>query len=132
MTTWEEVLLKVRGAADTVGKKTTELAETVKLKTKSAQIQKEMAATFEGMGRLLYDSRQSGRDVSDLVESSAKRIDELQVELQKVEEELCAYKKATHCPACRAIIADDAAFCPRCGHKMAADEQPTEETKAEE
>ena len=84
------------------------------------------------MGRLLYDSRQSGRDVSDLVESSAKRIDELQVELQKVEEELCAYKKATHCPACRAIIADDAAFCPRCGHKMAADEQPTEETKTEE
>ena len=129
MTTWEEVLLKVRSAADTVGKKTTELTDTVKLKTKSAQIQKDMAATFEGMGRLLYDSRQSGRDVSDLLESSAARIDELQAELQQVEDELCAYKGAVHCPACRAIIDGDAAFCPRCGHKMTPDETP--ETEAE-
>ena len=126
MTTWEDVLLKVRNAADTVGKKTTELTDTVKLKTKSAQLQKEMAATFEGMGRLLYDSRQSGRDVSDLLEDSAKRIDELQAEWQQVEEELCAYKGAVHCPACRAIVEDSAAFCSHCGHKMAADNNTVE------
>ena len=126
MTTWEDVLLKVRNAADTVGKKTTELTDTVKLKTKSAQLQKEMAATFEGMGRLLYDSRQSGRDVSDLLENSAKQIDELQAEWQQVEEELCAYKGAVHCPACRAIVEDSVAFCPHCGHKMAADDHTVE------
>ena len=118
MTTWEEVLLKAKTAADTVGKKTSELAETVRLKTKSAQIQKEMAATFEGMGRLIYDSRQSGEDVSSLIEESAKRIDALQKELQQVEDELCAYKKAVRCPSCRAIVGEDAVFCPQCGKKL--------------
>lgn len=131
MTAWEEVLLKVRSAADTVGKKTSELTDTVKLKTKSAQIQKEMAATFEGMGRLLYDSRQSGRDVSDLLENSAVRIDGLQVELQQVEDELCAYKGAVRCPACRAIVDNDAAFCPRCGHPMTANGSPEEQVESE-
>ncbi|MGI6264373.1 MAG: hypothetical protein ACOYJY_02780, partial [Acutalibacteraceae bacterium] len=101
MTTWEEILLKARSAADTVGKKTSELTETVKLKTKSAQLQKEIASVFEGMGRLLYDSRQSGTDVAELLEESAKRVDELQEELQGVEDELCAYKKAVRCENCR-------------------------------
>lgn len=118
MTTWEEVLLKAKSAAGTVGKKTTELADTVKLKTRSAEIQKEIAATFEGMGRLLYDSRQSGEDVSPLLDASMKQVDALQEDLRRVEDELCACKNAVRCASCRAIVDDDAVYCPKCGHKL--------------
>lgn len=118
MTTWEEVLLKAKSAAGTVSKKTTELADTVKLKTRSAEIQKEIAATFEGMGRLLYDSRQSGEDVASLLDASMKQIDALQEDLRRVEDELCACKNAVRCVSCRAVVDDDAAYCPKCGHKL--------------
>lgn len=118
MTTWEEVLLKAKNAAGTVSKKTVELADTVKLKTRSAEIQREMAATFEGMGRLLYDSRQGGEDVTPLLEESMKQIDTLQENLRKVEEELCSRKKVVRCASCQAMVGDEAFFCPRCGHKL--------------
>ena len=92
MTTWEEVLLKAKSAAGTVSKKTTELADTVKLKTRSAEIQKELAATFEGMGRLLYDSRQSGEDVTPLLDESMKQVGTLQEDLRKVEWQLLLHR----------------------------------------
>lgn len=123
MTTWEEVLLKAKSAAGTVSKKTTELADTVKLKTRSAEIQKELAATFEGMGRLLYDSRQSGEDVTPLLDESMKQVGTLQEDLRKVEDELCARKNVVRCASCHAMVDDDAAFCPHCGHKLNNNEE---------
>lgn len=122
MTTWEEWLLKAKDAADVVGKKTTEMAETVKLKTKAAGVQREIAATFEGMGRLMYDSRQNGSDVTELLDTAAKRVDQLQAELQAIEDELCTYKNAVRCPDCHEIVAEQAVYCSRCGRKMKQDQ----------
>lgn len=121
MTTWEEWLLKAKDAAGVVEKKTTELAETVKLKTKAAGVRKEIAATFEGVGRLLYDSRQNDSDVTELLDAAIQRVDQLQAELQTIEDEICAYKNATRCPECREVVDEQAVYCSRCGHKMKDD-----------
>lgn len=121
MTMFEEWLLKAKSAADTVGKKTSDLTEMVKLKTKAAGVQKEIEATLEGMGRLVYDSRKDGRDVSDLLEESAKRVDQLEAELKTIEDELCAYQKVVRCPKCQSKVDEEVAYCPHCGRKMQDD-----------
>ena len=118
MTMLEELLLKAKSAADTVGKKTADLTDMVRLKTKAASLQKEIATTLESMGRLVYDNRKAHRDISALLEEHSQKVDGLKAELKAVENELCAYQKVVHCPSCDNKVDDSVAFCPYCGQKM--------------
>ncbi len=121
MTTFEDLLLKAKDTADAVGQKTTELAEVVRLKTKLAGVRRELAATFEGMGRLVYDSQKSGEDVSELLTSATQRVKKLESQQKKLEDALCRYNKAVRCPHCEEIVPETSAYCNRCGQKLGQD-----------
>ena len=64
MTTFEDILCKGKNAAECVGKKATDLVEVTKLKMEAAETEKDIASTLEGLGRLVYDGRKSGQDVT--------------------------------------------------------------------
>ena len=57
MTTFEDILCKGKNAAECVGKKASDIVEVTKLKMEAAEMEKDIAATLEGLGRLVYDSR---------------------------------------------------------------------------
>ena len=112
MTTFEDILCKGKNAAECVGKKATDLVEVTKLKMEAAETEKDIASTLEGLGRLVYDGRKSGQDVTALTEECIAKIDELR---GKIDE----YNNVVRCPQCSAVNTDDSAFCKKCGTKLA-------------
>ena len=53
MTTFEDVLYKAKTMAEAAGKKTSDMLEATRLKMAAAEIEKDIAATLEGLGRLV-------------------------------------------------------------------------------
>ena len=108
MTTFEDILCKGKNAAECVGKKATDLVEVTKLKMEAAETEKDIASTLEGLGRLVYDGRKSGQDVTALTEECIAKIDEMNAKVAEL-----------RCPQCSAVNTDDSAFCKKCGTKLA-------------
>ena len=65
MATFEEILNMAREGAEKVGQKTSDFVEVTRMKMRIAEIEKEVAATYEGLGRLVYDAEKSGQDSDD-------------------------------------------------------------------
>ena len=118
MMTWEDILGKTRDAAEYVGKKTEDFVELTKLRLALSDTEKELAATMEGLGRLVYDARKSGADVTALLDEAVATADALQKKAEGLREQIYAYKKVKRCAACQAINREDAAYCKACGAKL--------------
>lgn len=129
MGTFEEILNKAKRGAEAVGQKTGDFIEVTKLKMAASDVDKEIAATFEGLGRLVYDAQKSEEDVSEMIEECIQSIDELQEAADAIREQIYSYKNMNRCVACGAVIDKDAAFCSKCGAPLTVEEAPAEETE---
>lgn len=118
MGTFEDVLLKAKSVAESAGKKTSDLVEVTKLKMEAAEVEKDIAATLEGLGRLVYDSKKIGEDVSELIEECIVKVDEQTQKLTELHDKICAYQNIVRCRQCNTVNADDAVFCKKCGSKI--------------
>ena len=115
MATFEEILNMAREGAEKVGQKTSDFVEVTRMKMRIAEIEKEVAATYEGLGRLVYDAEKSGQDSDDMVRACVENIDELQADADALREQLYAFKHLQKCAECGAVNDEDAAFCNKCG-----------------
>lgn len=111
MTTFEDILCKGKNAAECVGKKATDLVEVTKLKMEAAETEKDIASTLEGLGRLVYDGRKSGQDVTALTEECIAKIDEMNAKVAELRGKIDEYNNVVRCPQCSAVNTDDSAFC---------------------
>ena len=118
MGTFEDVLLKAKSVAESAGKKTTDLVEVTKLKMEAAEVEKDISATLEGLGRLMYDSKKAGEDVSALIDECIIKVDEQNAKLAELRDKICAYQNVVRCRQCNTVNADDAVFCKKCGSKI--------------
>ncbi len=130
MTTFEEILCKGKNAAECVGKKASDIVEVTKLKMEAAEAEKDIAATLEGLGRLVYDGRKSGQDVSALTEECIAKIDEMNEKARRLRAKIDEYNNVVRCPQCDAVNTDDSKFCKKCGTKI--EKAAAEETKTDE
>lgn len=130
MTTFEEILCKGKNAAECVGKKASDIVEVTKLKMEAAEAEKDIAATLEGLGRLVYDGRKSGQDVSALTEECVAKIDEMNEKARRLRAKIDEYNNVVRCPQCDAANTDDSLFCKKCGTKI--EKAAAEETKTDE
>ena len=119
MSTIEDVLYKAKTMAEAAGKKTSDMLEATRLKMAAAEIEKDIAATLEGLGRLVYDGRKAEEDVSATVDECILKLDELNKKLEEAREAISAYKKMQRCKQCGADNQDDAVYCKKCGAKLA-------------
>ncbi len=118
MTTFEDILCKVKDLGEAAGKKTGELVEVTRLKMEAAQTEKDIAATLEGLGRLVYDGRKSGEDISEMVDACVERVDELNAGLEKLRDKIVRYKNAVRCPDCGVLNTEDSLYCKKCGARI--------------
>ncbi len=118
MATFEEILNKAREGAEKAGQKASDFVEVTRMKMDIAAIEKEIAATYEGLGRLVYDGKKSGEDLTEMVSACVENIDELQTDADDLRAKLYAFKHMQKCSACGAINAEDAAFCNKCGQSL--------------
>ena len=119
MTTFEEVLYKAKNIAEAAGKKTSDMLEATRLKMTAAEIEKDIAATLEGLGRLIYDGRKAEEDVTATVDECILKLDELNKKLEEAREAISAFKNLRRCRECGADNQDDAIYCKKCGAKLA-------------
>ena len=118
MVTWESILNMAKDAVNTAERKTGEFIDTTKLKMEINRIEKELAATYEGLGRLVYDAKKGAEDIEDLMDACITHIDEQSAALAKLQEKLAESKNAIRCPACGSLNDQDAAYCKSCGEKI--------------
>ncbi|MCL2069189.1 MAG: hypothetical protein FWH00_04740 [Oscillospiraceae bacterium] len=91
---FDEVLLKVKSAANTTGKIAGEMAELGKLKLKAKQISWEMERTYSKLGVIAYEARKTGGDFGPVIDVAVEELDALGVKLDAVEEKIRSFKKA--------------------------------------
>lgn len=118
MTTFEDILCKAKNVAESAGKKTNDLVEMTKLKMEAAETEKDIASTLEGLGRLVYDGKKAGEDVSVMTDECVRRVDELTEKLEGIREKILEYKNAIRCSKCGAVNTDDSDFCKKCGARL--------------
>lgn len=118
MTTFEDILCKAKNVAESAGKKTNDLVEMTKLKMAAAETEKDIASTLEGLGRLVYDGKKAGEDVSAMIDECIGRVDELTEKLEGIREKILEYKNAVRCSQCGVVNTDDSDFCKKCGARL--------------
>ncbi|HBT64084.1 MAG TPA: hypothetical protein DEB10_05415 [Ruminococcaceae bacterium] len=118
MSTFEDVISKAKSVAETAGKKTSDFIETTRLKIEVSELEKDMASIMEGLGRLVYDSRKAGEDVSSMIDDCVLRIDDCQAKIDELRKKIDAYRYLVRCKGCGTPNPDDAAFCKKCGVKI--------------
>ena len=118
MATWEKVVSYAKGAAESVGKKTDEWVELGKMKLKISELHRDINAAYEGLGRLVYDSRKSDEAIDDMIDACVEQLDELNHELEELEEKAMLTKNAVRCAKCGAANNSTAQFCNQCGEKL--------------
>ena len=127
MGTFEDILNMAREGAEKVGQKTSDFVEVTKMKMSLSNIEKEINATYEGLGRLVYDAGKSGEDVTDMVQACIDNIDALQADADDLRDGIYTAKQMRKCAACGAINDRDADFCNKCGAAFPSVEEPAEE-----
>ncbi len=118
MTTFEDILVKARDIVDSVKGKTGEIVDKTKVKMAIADMEKKLAATFEGIGRLVYDAETSGEDIADLKADAFETVKELQAEIAALQNRLYDIDGISCCGACGAPNEKDATFCKKCGKAL--------------
>lgn len=114
----EDILYKAREVAQSAERKTTEMVGKTRIKMEISSLQKQLAATFEGIGRLEYDAASSGEDISSLKAEAFETVKELQKQLEAQYTRLYDLNGVVRCGACEAINDGDAAFCKKCGKTL--------------
>lgn len=118
MTTFEDLYCKAKSAAEAAGKKTGELVELTKLKLAAAEAEKELAASFEKLGRLVYTARQTETDSSVEIDTMVQLISRQKEALSELREAIAAAKNGTLCTSCGTVNDEDAAYCKKCGNAL--------------
>lgn len=118
MATFEDVLNKVKDVALATGEKATEIANKTKIKMEISSLQKKLAATYEGIGRLVYDAETAGDDIAALKAEAFDTVKELQAEIDAMQDKLYEMEGAVRCGGCNAVNENDADFCKKCGAKL--------------
>ncbi len=103
---------------DSASRKTAELVDKAKIKMEIAAREKELANTFEGIGRLMFDAAESGENIDYIREDAFETVRALQKEIDKLRGKLYAYQGAVACRQCGAINDVDAIFCKKCGKSV--------------
>jgi len=118
MGTFEDVLYKAKAVAETAGKKTGELVDQMRLKVDLTAAEKELAAVYEEMGRLVYEAYKKGEDTADSIEACRTRVEEQTEKIASIRQQIDEYSKVARCSGCGTTNTEDALYCKQCGQRL--------------
>lgn len=118
MATFEEILNKAREVAGAATDKASELVDKTKIKMEIAQLEKKLSATYEGIGRLVYEAETADEDIAELKASAFETVKELEDAITALQEKLYGYEGAVRCRECGGVNEGDAIFCKKCGKSL--------------
>lgn len=128
----DDVMVNVKSAANSVGKKTNEIVDYSKLRFTASGLNNEIRKKYQTLGEEVYTSTKIGSEDTKSIELLIREIDELKAQLQSTKGQITYAKNKIICPVCKAELNKDSLFCNKCGAKIESepfvpDEDPTEE-----
>lgn len=129
---FEDVVVNARSAANVVGKKAGQLVDISKLRLSAADVEREIAARMEALGRVVYDAKKTGVDSQALIDEGVSCIDELYEQLDVINDELAQARNKIICPKCGGTNPQEFLYCGRCGAKLVKDEPAEEPAQSSE
>ncbi len=110
-----------------IASKAKAISETSSLNSMIKAEQNKIDANFKLMGKLYYEKFGSSPDEEFAEAVSA--INTSNREIENINEQIKKIKSRNCCPNCGASFKNDAVFCSKCGEKVKAEEEKTEEIK---
>ncbi len=120
--------------AEVVTKKTEDVVEIQKLRSKIHNAKKNVEVDYKKLGTIIYQRYLSGEAVDEELANICVAIDDMLAEVEKYKDELAEKKGLNICDSCEASNPKDAAFCMKCGSKLTVKTvvEKTEEPVCEE
>ena len=127
---FETLRQTITDTAEVVGKKTEDLVEIQKLRSRIRNAQRNVEADYQKLGEIIYQRYIGGAVLDDELADVCSKIMELQKETASYKEELAGRKGQNVCPVCGSGNPKDAAFCMQCGAPMPKNEPEKEDPYA--
>lgn len=106
---------KTGQAAESAGRKATELAQATKLNLQIFDLNTECEVLYKEIGKLMYDIHQGIEADEEEINSRLAKLDEKQVKIGALREQIGLLKSSIHCPTCGKLCSRTDAFCAACG-----------------
>ncbi len=116
MSNFDSFIDKAREVADVAVQKTGEIVEISKVRLQAIKINHNIQRAYERLGSIYYDSVKFGADSQELLDGCVREIDELLIELEKLNDMVPGENAAEiRCDKCGFENVPEAFFCARCG-----------------
>lgn len=120
----ENVMSAVGSAAQTVVKKSGEVAQYSKIKYSMFDTTNSIKSLYAQIGEAVYKSYKNDTPLDDDVKEKCAEIDKLSEQLEVFAEQLSGIKSAVKCGECGKNVKEECTYCPYCGEKLAKDVEP--------
>ena len=127
---FESLRQTITDTAEVVGKKTEDLVEIQKLRSRIRNAQRSMETDYKKLGEIIYQRYIGGAVLDEELADVCGLIMELQKETASYKEELASRRGQNICPVCGNGNPRDAAFCMQCGAQIPKSEPETEDPYA--
>lgn len=125
---WNDLSKKVGDAANATVKGAEKLSGIAKIKYNISVKNAKLDKIFENIGRLSYDEYKNDVVNSEIIESFFLEAKAIEAEIASLNSELDEISNSRRCIECKAKLAKDMTFCPKCGAKQPESEENDEST----
>lgn len=114
----DDVVYGAKNAASAVSKASKDIVDVSRLRLNASELRGDITKQYEALGRLVYDAKKDGTDVSDMVDECVANIDTMYKRLVEIKEKIATTMNRRRCPSCGAVNTKEAIYCNRCGKRI--------------
>lgn len=123
---------KTGQAAESAGRKATELAQSTRLNLQIFDLNTECEVLYKEIGRLVYDVHQGIEQDDEAMQNRLSKLDDIHARIAGLREQIGMLKSSVRCPSCGRQCSRTDVFCPACGSALifpaeAAEEEPVQD-----
>ena len=117
---FQDTILNVKSAFETIGEKTGKAIDVSKLKLSECELKNEISKEFENLGKIVYNSEKLKID-DERIKNKIDAISILYDQLNEVSGQIADIKQKRVCPNCSAVNSAEMLYCGKCGCKISTE-----------
>ncbi len=112
---------KTGQAAESAGRKATELAHSTRLNLQIFDLNTECEVLYKEIGKLMYDVHQGIEADEEGIQQRLSKLDGLHTKISRLREQIGLLKSSVRCPNCGRLCSRTDTFCAGCGGALSFD-----------
>ena len=123
---------KITDTVDVVGKKTNDMVEIQKLRSRISSLEKGIEKNYVELGKMVFAKYQDKEALSESEKALCEEITGSAVLIEEYENEIADIRGMKKCPSSGAASSADTAYCPKGGTKLEGEEADAQAADASE